>query len=196
MTEAQHEFGGPLAAGAQFEATKREAAALVAGLSESQLNWHPEPGRWSVGQCLMHLARGTDEVLPAIDRAIARAREQGWAPPTGPVRYGWFARMMVRSMEPPPRWRMKTQRMFFPPEDRERLRAEDVLRTLEASRDRILGRARAANGIDHRRAIVVSPVSRLIRVPLGGYLAFLAAHERRHLYQAHQVKAAPGFGGA
>ncbi len=37
---------------------------------------------------------------------------------------------------------------------------------------------------DLKRAIVVSPVSRFVRMPLGGYLAFLLAHDRRHLWQA------------
>ena len=44
------------------------------------------------------------------------------------------------------------------------------------------------------RTVVVSPVTRLFRMPLGGYFAFLAAHDRRHLYQARQVQAAPRFG--
>ena len=192
MANQQDEFGGLAATARQFETTKREAASLVVGLSDAQLNWRQTPGRWSVGQCLMHLAIGADAVLPAIDRAIAKARQRNWGRPAGPVRYGWLARMMTSSMEPPPKRRMKTWRSFEPPA--ETLRREQVIRSLEASRDRLLDRTRQAEAVDHRRAIVVSPVSFLIRVPLGGYLAFLAAHDRRHLYQAGQVKAAPGFG--
>ena len=187
MVETEHEFGGPAAATRQFETTKREAAALAAELSDEQFNWRQTPGQWSIGQCLMHLANGTDATLPALDRAIAQARERGWAPPTGPVRYGWFTRMMVGSMEPPPRWRMKTNRIFYPPN--ETLRKDDVLRVLDDSRERVGQRTRQAAQVDFKRAIVVSPVSRLIRVPLGGYLAFLAAHDRRHLHQAREIRA-------
>ena len=134
---------------------------------------------------------GTDKVLPAIDRAIANGREHQWMR-TGPARYGWFSRMMVMSMEPPPRWRMKTNRMFEPA--LETFQREDVLRHLAESRGRLLDRVRAAAGLDLRRSIVVSPVSPLIRVPLGAYLAFLAAHDRRHLWQARQVREATNFG--
>lgn len=193
MADSQDEFGGPPAAARQFETTKGDAAALVAGLSDTQINWRPAPGRWSVGQCLMHLANSTDAALPHIDRAIAHARERSWPRPMAPVRYGWFTRWMIGSMEPPPKRLMKTFKIFFPPD--EPLRKEDVLRALGASRDRLLDRARQADQVDFKRAIVVSPVSRLFRLPLGGYLAFLAAHDRRHLHQAQQVKAAPGFGG-
>lgn len=192
MTDQQDEFGGVVGSARQFEATKREAAALVAGMSDAQLNWKPSPASWSVGQCLMHLARGTDAVLPAIDRAISKAKEKDWPRPAGPIRFGWMARMMVKSMEPPPKRIMKTWPMFEPPT--ESLRRDDVVQALNAARDRILERTRQAETVNYRKAIVVSPVSWLIRIPLGGYLAFLAAHDRRHLYQAQQVKAAPGFG--
>jgi hypothetical protein len=191
VTQSQDEFGGLTTAAQQFEATNREASGLVGGLTDGQLNWCPAPGNWSVGQCLMHLATSTDAALPAIDRAIARARARNWRR-TGSVRYGWFTRWMTGSMEPPPKRLMKTFKIFQPPA--QSLRREDVLRALSESRDRLLERVRQSEGLDVKRAIVVSPVSRLFRMPLGGYLAFLAAHDRRHLYQAQQVKATPGFG--
>lgn len=191
MTHPQDEFGGLAAAVQQFEATKRDAAGLAGELTDGQLNWCPAPGKWSVGQCLLHLATSTDAALPAIDRAIARAREREWRR-TGPVRYGWFTRWMTGSMEPPPKRLMKTFQIFQPPA--QALRREEVLRTLSESRDRLLARVRQSEGLDVGRAIVVSPVTRLFRMPLGGYFAFLAAHDRRHLYQARQVLTAPGFG--
>ena len=191
MTDTQDQFGGLAAARQQFETTEREALAIAGSLSDAEFNWQPAPGSWSIGQCLQHLATGTDRVLPAIDRAIATALERQLMA-QGPVRYGFFARMMVTSMEPPVKWRMKTNRIFQP--GTEELRRDAVLAELTASRGRILERVRQSTGLNLKRAIVVSPVSRLIRVPLGAYLAFLAAHDRRHLWQARQVREASGFG--
>lgn len=188
---SQDQFGGLEAARRQFETTVHDARALAGSLSDAELNWQPAPGSWSIGQCLQHLATGTDEVLPAIDRTIATARERQLVS-QGPVRYGLLARMMVQSMEPPVKWRMKTNRIFQPRS--EPLQRDTVLAELTASRGRILERVRESVGLNLKRAIVVSPVSRLIRVPLGAYLAFLAAHDRRHLWQARQVRAASGFG--
>jgi len=85
VEEHQDEFGGVAACARQFEATKREAAGLVAGMSDAQLNWRPAPDSWSVGQCLMHLATGSDAVLPAIDRAIEKGRAKGWPVPVSPA---------------------------------------------------------------------------------------------------------------
>ena len=187
----QDQFGGIDAARQQFETTERDARTLAGSLGASEFNWQPAPGSWSIGQCLQHLATSMDAVLPAIDRAIATARERQWVA-HGPLRYGPFSRMMVQSMEPPVKWRMKTNRIFEPRV--EQLQRDAVLAELTASRGRILERVRQATGLNLKRAIVVSPVSRLIRVPLGAYLAFLAAHDRRHLWQARQVRDASGFG--
>ncbi|HSD31455.1 MAG TPA: DinB family protein [Gemmatimonadales bacterium] len=184
-------FGGLEAAVRQFESTKHEAAELVASLTDAQVNWRPAPGRWSIGECLLHLATSTDAALPALDLAIERAQVHGWTA-CGPYHYGWFTRWNVRSMEPPPAFRMRTFRIFEPPATA--MRGGAVARALAESRDRLLERTRVAAGVDLKRAIVVSPAMRLFRLPLGGYLAFLAAHDRRHLWQARQVLQASGFG--
>lgn len=51
----------------------------------------------------------------------------------------------------------------------------------------------SARGLDLGRLRVTSPVSRLLRIPLGSYLRISVAHERRHLWQAEQVTVAAGF---
>jgi hypothetical protein len=190
-SEGQDAFGGLVAAREQFEASKRDATELARDLTDGQLNWRPGPDRWSMGECLMHLALSTDAALPAIDRAITHGQQRAW-PAAGPYHYGWFTRWMVQSMEPPPKRRMRTFRIFMPPSTA--LGRDEVVRALTESRDRLLERTRAAAGVNLKRVIVVSPVSRLFRMPLGGYFAFLAAHDRRHLWQARQVRQASGFG--
>src|SRR5262245_66432549 len=90
----------------QLDAIRRDGEAIASGLTDSQFNWQPDPGRWSIGQCLNHLNVGVAMVLPAVDRAIASGRDQGKTSP-GPFRYGWFSRLAIASLEPPPRWRMK-----------------------------------------------------------------------------------------
>jgi hypothetical protein len=45
-----------------------------------------------------------------------------------------------------------------------------------------------ANGIDLSKTKVSNAVSRWFRLSLGQELAFDAAHERRHLWQARRVK--------
>jgi hypothetical protein len=180
----------------QLDAAKAEAHAVCAGLSESQFNWRPGPERWSVAECLVHLSVSMTQTLPAFDRAIEQGRAKGrTAPGEGgaPFRYGWFANWMVRSMEPPPKRRMKTFKIFeVPPGAAHSL--QQVLPEFVAVCDRLAERVRQADGLDLKRVRVVSPVTRLLRLPLGAYFQFVITHDRRHLWQARQVRNSPGFG--
>lgn len=176
----------------QIEAIKTEGHTVCAGLSESQFNWRPGAGRWSIAECLVHLNVAVTRTLPAFDRAIEQGRAKGLMG-QGPFRYGWFANWMARSMEPPPKWRMKTFPIFdVPPQATHSLTR--VLPEFVVVRDQLAERVRRAEGLDLRRVKTVSPVTRLLRLPLGAYFAFVIAHERRHVWQARQVRNAPAFG--
>jgi hypothetical protein len=174
----------------QLEAVKAEGQAVASGLSHAQFNWRPAPHRYSVGDCLAHLNDSVARVLPAFDIAIREARSRGLVG-SGPFKYGWLATKIARSMEPPPRWRMKSPRVIrLPPAERA---IEPVLREFLTVRDELARRVRDADGLDLARAKITSPINRLLRLPLGAYFAFLVSHERRHLWQARQVRQDPGF---
>jgi len=173
----------------QIEATKRDAAALLAGMTDAQFHWRPDPDRWSIGQCFDHLNVSIRVTIPAFDRAIAAARGHGWLAP-GPFRYGWFARWMVGSMEPPVKRRQRTFKILVPARQAP---LAPTLAEFRSLRDQLAERVRSADGLDLKRARVVSPVMWLLRMPLGAYFAFVLAHDRRHLWQARNVRAAPGF---
>ena len=167
----------------QLDAIRADARQLVAGLSDAEFNRRPAAGRWSAAECLDHLNM-VRKVLPAIDRAITNAAARGLRG-DGPFRYGWFARWMIRSFEPPPRRRFRNPRLLEPAH--QPLAPDAVLQEFLSLRDALTRRVRQADGLDLQRAIVVSPVSRFFRMPLGGYFAFLLAHDRRHLWQARQA---------
>ena len=175
----------------QLDAIRADARQLVAGLSDAEFNRRPAAGRWSAAECLDHL-NTLRKILPAIDRAITHAAARGLRS-EGPFHYGWFARWMIRSFEPPPQRRFRNPRLLEPAH--QPLAPDAVLREFLSLRDALTRRVQQADGLDLERVIVVSPVSRFFRMPLGGYFAFLLAHDRRHLWQARQALgagAAPG----
>jgi len=170
----------------QLEAIKADGRAVAAGLTDAQFNWHPGPGRWSIADCLQHLNVGVSKTLPAFDRAIAEGRSKGQLAP-GPFHYGWFSRWMIGSMEPPPKWRMKTPRILRVPAGAT-YRATDVVPQFSSVRDQLAQLVRQADGLDLGKIRTISPVSSLLRLPLGAYFAFIIAHDRRHVWQARQVR--------
>ena len=174
----------------QLDRSIEAARAVLDGLTLDQVNWRPAPDRWSIGECISHLNVSIRAVLPALDRAIETARERDFTG-TGTGRTGWFANWMVRAQEPPVKRRVKTFPVFQPVATRHD--AARLLPEFRAVRSELRERLARAEGIDWGRAKVVSPASRFFRLPFGAYVAFLLAHDRRHLWQAREVRNHPGF---
>jgi hypothetical protein len=96
----------------------------------------------------------------------------------------------VRTMEPPAKLKIKAPASFQPGPRRGR---SEIMAAFRAYQVQFVDRLRQSNGLDLRRAKVHSPASTWIRMSLGSGFALMAAHERRHLWQAHRVTEAAGF---
>lgn len=177
----------PLAA--QLAACSADAAALAGALTETQERWRPGPGRWSVAECLAHLAATARQYQPGLDEAAAAARARGRRA-TGAFRPGWFARRLVAAMEPNAGARMRTTAALTPPGDASLEDAARGFRRSQAALEATLGKV---DGLDLGSATLRSPVLPVLRLSLGAAFAVLAAHERRHLAQARRVVQDPGF---
>ncbi|HVG35876.1 MAG TPA: DinB family protein [Pyrinomonadaceae bacterium] len=169
----------------QFEALKSETAELLDGLTEAQFNWRASPGRWSIAECLVHLNVTARLYLPLIKSAMEEAHTRKLFG-EGPFRHGFLVNWLIRTTEPPPKLKTKSPKIFVPPPDQP---LETVATEFMTLQDQFLTRVREANGLHLSRIKVISPVSRFLRMSLGQSFAFLAAHERRHLWQAREVKA-------
>ena len=168
---------------------RSEAAALLDGLSEVQLNWRPNPERWSIAQNVTHLTTVGRIYLPHIDDAMSTARSRGWRRP-GPFTYGPLESWYARWLEPPPRYRLRAPRAFKPQPVQP---LGDVRTGFVGLQDDLADRVRAAQGLDLRRAKVTLHFTKLLRISLGTAFAALLAHQRRHLWQARQVRKEPTF---
>lgn len=168
----------------QIEAVNLDARDLISGLSDAQLNWQPAPGAWSIAECLDHLTVSGRELIERVKETINDARSRGLLG-RGPFRYGMIGNMIVRSMEPPVKMKFKAPKIFKPRSSRS---LAEVEQDFFAVQTEVLNLIREANGINLARAKVTSPVTKLMKLSLGQAFGLIATHERRHLWQAHQVK--------
>lgn len=175
----------------RIEAIKRDALALVDGLTDEQLNWRPDAARWSIGQCLSHVLISGAPYFSRLDGLLeeARNRERTGQPA---FRKGAISRWFIRSMEPPPRFKAKTFRSMEPGEA---LSREPLVREFIGFHDELAARIRGMRGVDPDRARMNSPFFRPLRFTLGQAIALLVTHARRHLWQARQVRQHPSFPG-
>ncbi|HEX8903745.1 MAG TPA: DinB family protein [Longimicrobiaceae bacterium] len=195
MTDASAAELSPLLRGYldQLDAIRRDAALLTDGITDAQFAWRSEPGKWSIGQIVNHLNVSGRSYTEVLGPALANARAQG-SPDRGDFKPSLIGGFMVRSMEPPPRMRLKAPRIYRPAEEGgPKLDREREMAGWRALHDAVEERIRAAAGLDLRRIRIVSPVTPLVRMNAGDALALILAHERRHLWQMRGVREHPGF---
>jgi hypothetical protein len=168
----------------QLLAIKQALPGLVNQLTDAQFNWRPAAGRWSIAQCLDHLNLTAAKFVPAMDAAIDKARQRGLLS-QGPFSYPLLERWFAQSQEPPPGRRARAFKAFVPPPT---LPRNDVISRFLDWQEQIDLRLLRADGVDLSRARHRSPILPLFTWRLGTMFALTLAHERRHLWQAQEVR--------
>jgi hypothetical protein len=172
----------------QFAAAERDARSLVQGLSEQQGAWRAEPGSWSVAECLDHLATANRVYLQAMSGAAVRARASGRLR-RGPAVPGFIGRWFVRTLEPPvqPRFKSQAPRAIRP---RTAPPLADAFAAFMSSHQQVRAFLGAGADLDLTGVRFPNPFVRGVRFSLATGLHVIAAHERRHLWQAWRVRQA------
>ncbi len=172
----------------QIAAVQQDVAGLTRGLSDGQLNWKPDPSKWSIAQCLSHLDKAAIEDMETVSKSVEDARSRGLLS-NGPFKYGAISKWFVNSVEPPPKQKSKAKPGFQPGDN---FKGEQLLREFQETHDRLIQTYKKAEGIDLVKAKARGPVGPF-NLPLGQKMRLTAVHARRHVYQARQVKENPNF---
>jgi hypothetical protein len=175
---------------ADYDKSDRQARRVLEGLSDDQANWQPSPASWSIAQCLDHLAIGNKIYAAALQQAIQPPRAAGKAR-RDPIRPGgWFSAYFLRSMEPPPRQKWRAPKKIVPPS---RIGAREALDAFLRANDDLRAIVRQGAPLDLNRIRFHNPFVGIFRFTVATGLLLMASHNRRHLWQADQVRHAPGF---
>jgi len=171
----------------ELAAADQRAKGLVSGLNREQLNWHPAPGAWSIGQCLEHLSIANEVYLPAMANSLAGKPGSG-VPEILP---GWFAQWFITSyIEPSPQTRhARAPKKIVPGVQVELSVLDRFLRSNEAARQLVL----QASAYDVNRVRFRNPFIPVIRFTVGTGFEIVSRHQRRHLLQAERVRQTAGF---
>jgi hypothetical protein len=168
-----------------MDAADARADALDARVNDDEFFWQPDEGRrWSIALCLDHLAVANTVYGAAMRDAIDRARRDGLVR-RQPAKPGFFGRKFVESLEPPVKRRTSAPGKIRPRQISSRA---EVLRSYHSAHDEIRRLIADAATIDVNRATFANPFIRFINVRVSTGLHVIAAHDRRHLWQAEQVE--------
>ena len=172
----------------QFEDASRQARAVVEGLSEEEMTHRPQPGRWSVAECLVHLSLTSRAYLPILSSALDGARQQRLFG-DGRFKMDIKGRLLKWIIEPPPKFRVRAPENFQPLEVGS---PQEVLPTFLALQEQLEASVEQSAGLALDKVKITSPFDRRVRYNLLSCFNLLAAHERRHLWQAEQVRKSLG----
>jgi hypothetical protein len=162
--------------------SRRRAEALVDGISAEQLTRRPDPGKWSIAECLAHLNMTAATVQKLMAHGIEQAkREKRFG--SGPFSIGPKGRLMVWIAEPPPKFRIRAPKNVRPPAAIDD--PSQILSVFMKAQDEWERLMREQEGLD-LAGIKVGQGA--FRMRLAAALPWMMAHQRRHLLQAENVK--------
>ena len=169
-----------------LQANEASADAVIKGLTESQLRWQATQGRsWSILQCLEHLTLSNTGYATAMRQVLNTATRTRH----GAIQPSALGRLFLQRLEPPVpvRNRVRAPRVIVPAASKS---PREVMDGFLASHERIRAIIRDGSRLDLNRIKFRNPLFRLLRVRIGTGLLIITAHERRHLWQANQVRQA------
>src|SRR5712691_3254590 len=164
----------------QLRENSRQAEVMFGSNTTGQLQHHPAQGRWSAVECIAHLNLSNRAYLPLLDSAIEQLREKKVLG-DGPFHLNWNARLLKYWLEPPSRLRLPTSAPFQP------LAVKDPAEALEEFQ--AIGKVLEEN-LDSSRGLaldgvkLVSPFAEKMKYNAYSAFVLIAAHNRRHLWQA------------
>lgn len=171
-----------------MEQVRKDAEALVSGLTAGQGVKRPRPDSWSVAECLEHMGKGREAYLREMESSADAARRRGRLR-KGPATPGPLGALVVHAFAPPVKW---WSRVPAPPRARPRSDA-----SLEESAELYFEAHQGTEGFLIRNADLdlagigfSNPFVPVFRFSLATGLHILVAHDRRHLEQAWRVREA------
>ncbi len=154
----------------------------IAGLSEAQLNFKPAPDKWSVADCVKHIAvteQGLWQMTNGSIQAAANPEKRADIKATDEQ-----VVKMIESRE----HKVKTAPQMEP-QNTPYKSMQEALESFKTNREKLIEYVKTTN--DDLRNHVAS-------LPMGTYdsyqmVLFIAAHSSRHTQQMEEVKADPNF---
>jgi len=163
----------------QLDENSERAKQLCSGLSDERLVQRPAAGGWSVAECVEHLTLTTKEYLQLADAAFVNApRSQG------PFGQDWMGKVLAWTLEPPYKMKVATLPAFVPVN----LNGKSVLPSFLDSQQELQRKLSQSEGLALDNIKVQSSFNEKVRYNLLSFFVILATHQRRHLWQAEQVK--------
>lgn len=156
-------------------------------ISPAVLNKQPSDGGWSAAQCLEHLNIYGRYYIPALEKSLARSKENTTTAPQY-FTSGWlgnyFTQLMLPNESGAPKKKMKTPANARPSVD---LDSRQVVAEFIDQQEKLLTLLVKAAKCNLNGPRIPITIARFIRLKPGDVFMFLIAHNYRHVLQAERA---------
>lgn len=163
--------------------TKNALVNAVSGLTEQQFNYKPAPDRWSVKECLQHIAAaeaGLWKICESTLQATANPEKRAEIKVTDEQLMQGVTDRSKKAQAPEQ----------IRPENSPYGTPQEALNAFTADRDKLIRYMKHTKG-DLRNHVWDSPLAGMLDTYQ--VVLLIAAHSNRHTQQIEEVKANPGF---
>jgi hypothetical protein len=157
-------------------------ARLADSASDADWTRRPPGGGWSAAECVTHLTMTNVSYLGLF--AEARSRVPAGAPVPASYGRGIGGRALEWFLEPPYRARAKTIAEFVPKSDAPRT---ETIAQFRRSQQDLYDWIRSVEQVPLDTMMITSPFNAHLSYNAYAALRIIAAHERRHLWQAQRA---------
>ena len=165
-----------------LQKTEQGVIDAVAGLSEAQLNFKAAPDRWSVLECVKHIAITEKDLWHLADSTI-----QASANPEKRSAIKATDEQLVQMVES----REKKVKTFppFEPQNTPYKSLDEALTSFKTDREKLIDYVKSTNDDLRNHVVTLAPGS------FDSYqmILLIGAHSNRHTQQIEEVKADPNF---
>jgi hypothetical protein len=165
-----------------LKGSEKDLLQEIKGLSEAQLKYKPAPDRWSVEECVIHIATTEQMLWQATEAGIKQA-----ANPEKRADIKMTDEQVVKGIADRSTKRQTSDNLK--PENSTFKSATEALESLKASRTKLTDYVKSTSD-ELRNHVLAMPFGSLDTYQM---LLFIAAHGNRHLLQIKEVKADAGF---
>lgn len=170
----------------ELQSTSARLHALTDTMDDAVWRAKPGTGKWSVAECVEHLNMTSRAYMPLIPAAVREGRERGRTDPSGSARLDIVGWIMCKLLEPPARRVRVTTTDPFVPKSIEA--KSKVVPEYDDLQRKLIGFLTDADGLALSKIKLASPFNAKLRYNLYSTYRVIAAHQRRHLWQAEQAR--------
>lgn len=169
-------------AAAFLKDSEKNLMKTLGNLSDAQLKYKPAPDKWSVQDCMMHIAASEKMLWGMVDQSIKAA-----ANPEKRTEIKWSDEQVMKNLED----RSTKVKTFAPlePPNTGFQNIDEAIASFKGSRGKL---------IDYVKSTQEDLRSHVSTLPVGSFdayqmILFIGAHTNRHVLQMREVMADAGF---